>query len=330
MPPALGPAGSDDGDDGDDGRDRRRKKKGREKLPPVDLPAARSGILTAMRELSDVKEREATLYSSMSRERQTLLEAVTAHAAKTARIRQQLGKMDGEAEAKEAEKLRNTKMGLAAEIDARRRELRQLEERMTDVTRRLAAVENEVDAKQSSYKGALESSGRRMAQFLKTQGQESPQAAAETWKLEAREFAEKKKAAEKEYEALCEGMELWGSAMGVVSAFEGRLAMRLKDETGNRQELGRWISRELDGAVAELDERVQRAEAEGWKLLIVAIGAEVQAMREAGEVLKKSFGGGGVVAKLVEHEDEEHEGRPEMRGLAERKEKRNSCSPLDD
>ncbi|KAI5858951.1 hypothetical protein BZA05DRAFT_382898 [Tricharina praecox] len=304
-----------------------RRKKGRKKLP-VDLSAARTGILTAMRELSDVKEREALLYSSMVVERQQLLTTVTTHASKTAQIRQQLGKMDAEAEAREVEKLRNVKMGLAEEIDAKRWELLQLEREMKSVKARLAGLENVVEARQSSYKGALESSGRRMSQFLKTQGQESPQAAAETWKLEAQAFAGKKEAAEKEHEALCEGMELWESAMDVVSAFEERLATRLQEETGNRQELGRWISQELDKAVTELDERVQRAETEGWKLLIVAIGAEVQAMREAGEVLKRSFGGGGQVGQLVEHDEEE--GRPEMVGLVERKGKRNSYSPLDD
>jgi len=306
---------------------RERKKRGKKKQP-IDLAAARSGILTAMRELSDVKEREAALYSTLSGERQELLETVNTHTAKTMRLRQQLGKMDAEAEVKEVEKLRNVKMDLVTEIDARRWELRQLEKEMADVSVRLTRLENVVEARQSSYRGALESSGKRMSEFLKSQGQESPQAAAETWKQEAQTFAEKKEAAEKEYEALCEGMELWESAMDVVSAFEERLATRLKDETSNRQELGGWISQELDKAVAELDERIRRAEAEGWKLLIVAIGAEVQAMREAGEVLKRSFGGGGEVDKLVEHDEEE--GQPEMMGLVDRKGMRSSYSPLDD
>ncbi|KAA8913005.1 hypothetical protein FN846DRAFT_931415 [Sphaerosporella brunnea] len=282
------------------------------KKPTTDLGGARSGILTAMRELSEVKSCEAVLYSELSGERKRLLSTVTQHTTKTNRLRQELQKIDESPEALTAEKLRVETAEVASEIADLRRKLVELEIKHTEMKGKLVELDNVVEARQSSYKVALESVSKRVTGFLRENQQASPETAVESWTLQAEAYDEKKKAAEKERRALEEGMQLWETATEVVSLFETRLAERI-EQGGERVLVKQWIGEELGRTVTELDEMVQQAEERGWKLLIAAIGAELQAMKEAGEVLERSFGG-------------EME-RSAFLGSSQR---RNSYSPLDD
>jgi predicted nucleic acid-binding Zn-ribbon protein len=283
----------------------------------TDLGSARSGILTAMRELSEVKSREAALYSSLSASRKKLLSTVTSHTTKTSRLRQELQKIDASPEAVAAEQLREETAAVAGEIDELRKRLVGLEMKHADMKRKLVALDNVVEARQSSYKEALESSSKRVAAFLKENQAASPETAVETWTLQAEAYEEKKEAAEKEHGALEEGMRLWEAATDVVSGFETRLAERI-EIGGDRKVVKEWISHELERTVEELAEMVQRAEEEGWKLLIAAIGAELQAMRDPGEVLNRNFGGESGRSGFLCEQDQQGERR------------RMNYSPLDD
>jgi hypothetical protein len=283
----------------------------------TDLGSARSGILTAMRELSEVKSREAALYSSLSAARKKLLSTVASHTTKTSRLRQELQKIDASPEAVAAEQLREETAAVAGEIAELRQRLAGLEKKHAEMKQKLVALDNVVEARQSSYKEALESSSKRVAAFLKENQAASPETAVETWSLQAEAYEEKKEAAEKEHGALEEGMRLWEAATDVVSGFERRLAERI-DIGGERKVVKEWISHELERTVEELAEMVQRAEEEGWKLLIAAIGAELQAMREAGEVLNRNFGGEPERSGFLRERDQQGDRR------------RMNYSPLDD
>jgi len=175
------------------------------------------------------------------------------------------------------------------EIDALKLRLRGLENRRSELGARIAQLDNVVAAKSCSYKATLESVSARTLTFLKERGQPSPEAAAEMWSLETEAFTEKEEAAEREREALDDGMKLWTQAMEAVCAFENAIRRRMGGGLVANEADKAEVRKELDMVVGGLEKMVEKADKEGWKLLIVAIGVELQAFREAGEVLKRSL-----------------------------------------
>ncbi|KAF8540836.1 hypothetical protein BDD12DRAFT_831684 [Trichophaea hybrida] len=77
-----------------------------------------------------------------------------------------------------------------------------------------------------------------------------------------------------------------------VCGFEEGLKRRIEMGVGG---LG-GLKEEIEKVTEELEDMVETAERRGWKLMVVAVGAELQAFKEAGEVLKSQLqliGGGG-------------------------------------
>jgi len=242
-----------------------------------------------MRELADVKAREATLYSSLSDQRKHLLSTVSTHTQKSTRLRQELEKIDSLPEAKRASELREQTATVADEIAVLRQKLRELEKSHKGMQAELAGLDNIVEARASSYKAALEAVSRKTVAFLREQGgqQKSPETAAEAWGLEAEAYSEKREEAEREGGALREGMELWEGAMRRVCGFEEGLQKRI--DAGGGREAMEGLKEEIEKVAEELEDMVETAERRGWKLMVVAVGAELQAFREAGEVLKNQL-----------------------------------------
>jgi hypothetical protein len=280
----------------------------RKERAPSTLSAARNGILTAMSELSSVKSRQAQLYRALGDERTELLATLSTRTSTTQRLRRELRKIDRSPEAKELELLGVEAREADEEMDALRLRLRDLENRRSELGTRIAQLDNVVAAKSCSYKATLESVSARTSTFLKERGQPSPEAAVETWSLETEAFTEKEAAAEKEREALDDGMKLWAQAMEAVCAFENAIRRRMGDGLIAGEADKAEVRKELDTVVGGLEKMVDKADKEGWKLLIVAIGAELQAFREAGEVLKRSLLASNHATPQVGHVLDDHRG----------------------
>ena len=141
-------------------------------------------------------------------------------------------------------------------------------------------------ARASSYEGARDATARAAAAFLRQHGQTDAAAARAAWEGERAEYAAQAGAAGRERDALGDGMELWEEAMETVGGFERRLKARIRDGAGKDV-----VADEMHRVVDGLEDMVQRATREGWNLLVVAISNELQAYKEACEVLERSMRG---------------------------------------
>ncbi|KAI9733033.1 MAG: hypothetical protein M1834_003578 [Cirrosporium novae-zelandiae] len=111
------------------------------------------------------------------------------------------------------------------------------------------------------------------------------------------------KATETERTALQEGTELWASCIKDIKNFEKKLRQEIRkltahplsnsnpgsmpvDEEDAETKLKNLLT-EMDAVLKTLEDRHNKAVSNGWKLLDVAIGAEVEAFREGKELLEE-------------------------------------------
>lgn len=251
---------------------------------------ARNGIMTAMEELSALKEQETEIYGELLSERKNLLSVVESNTAKTKRLRDQIQGINSSERVTNADKLRAEADAVAEEIAAMRKALRNLEIKHSSLQAKLAEQDSTLDSQAAPYKSALDTVTKRISSFLAEHSQPSPHAATEKWSSEVAEYGIRLEAAEKEREALEDGMALWHEVMDAVASFEQLLRDTLQDaDPQNRDETSDMIRSHLDRVTKELEDMAARAETEGWNLLVVAIGAELHAFKEGGEVLRRNL-----------------------------------------
>ncbi|KAL2202946.1 hypothetical protein CC79DRAFT_1325734 [Sarocladium strictum] len=130
------------------------------------------------------------------------------------------------------------------------------------------------------------------------------------WQAEITALERRKVQIDSEHRALEEGGVLWLEAMALVTDFESRLRSATKGASTGQSlspaqsiEQGKGKEKELsqqdiirgqlpllDKSIVELEGHMQTAETNGWNLLICAIGAELEAFREAREMLREIVG----------------------------------------
>ncbi|KMQ81530.1 autophagy-related protein 28 [Lasius niger] len=131
------------------------------------------------------------------------------------------------------------------------------------------------------------------------------------WEAEIRILERRKACIDAEQQVLEDGGATWQQVMTLVTDFESNLrgitktgthsnATRLdkdKENVPSQEELIRGQLSRMNEIVAELGQHMQLAESKRWNLLICAIGAELEAFKEAHSVLKAIIDGasGGIV-----------------------------------
>ena len=261
-----------------------------------------------MRELAAVKVEEGRILEAEIGGREEMLRTVETYEHKTKGLDAKISEMeneDGEVGRLKLEK---------EEVDG---EVRDLEHRLAVAKARQRWLEQEVqravnerEARVSSYREARRAVESEVKAFLKRSG------VGARWRTlgvvkegvegEAAELEKRKEEVETEREALEEGEAVWRDVVGVVSGVERALReemARVKDgrdmAAGMKDILGR-----MDEAVAVLEERFETADRKGWKLLVCAIGAELEAFREGREVLKAALDANGK-GESEKHEEED-------------------------
>ncbi|KAK0625514.1 hypothetical protein B0T17DRAFT_461663, partial [Bombardia bombarda] len=140
------------------------------------------------------------------------------------------------------------------------------------------------------------------AEFLRLRpDRRTIQMAREWWDLEVAILERRKREVDNERTALEDGVEVWKSAVELVSNFEAGLSKEIKHdhdhegkgkdksvETTPEQAMYAQLDK-IASVIAGLEERVQIAEDRGWNLLICAIGAELSAFREADIMLREAL-----------------------------------------
>lgn len=142
---------------------------------------------------------------------------------------------------------------------------------------------------------------------------------------------------DKERAALEQGVEVWKETVKLVSEFEARLRREMSGggdvgEVSNGKGKGREgdppspqpppppeqaMYAQLDkmrAVMAALEERLHMAEENGWNLLICAIGAELEAFRQAESMLREALRAAGFGAAAEEDDGEQGDSTPHLGG----------------
>ncbi|KAL2194985.1 pyruvate kinase [Corynascus similis CBS 632.67] len=146
--------------------------------------------------------------------------------------------------------------------------------------------------------------------------------AREWWEKEVAMLERRKREVDKERTALEQGVEVWREAVKLVSEFEAELRSQIRDN-GKAETNSKVKGKNKEGepasppppeqlmyaqldrmrvVMAGLEERLHVAEENGWNLLICAIGAELEAFRQAENMLQEALRAAGFD---VEHDDGE-------------------------
>lgn len=146
------------------------------------------------------------------------------------------------------------------------------------------------------------SSGHEFLQLIPER--RTAQMAKEWWQEEVAMLERRKAQIASERKALEDGSALWADVMNLVTQFEARLRLAVKTHPGESDVLppgskGKSkvpsqddVIREqlplLRDSILELERHMKIAEGQGWTLLICAIGAELEAFKEAHDLLHEA------------------------------------------
>lgn len=133
--------------------------------------------------------------------------------------------------------------------------------------------------------------------------------AREWWESEVAILEKRKAQVDTERAALEEGSEIWGEVVTLVLDFEADLRRQMSNSVG--QTNGKGKERELtaietlklqyekiNAVVMGLEQRLGVAEERGWNLLIAAIGAELEAFREAARMNRNMLKKAGIAVDV--------------------------------
>jgi hypothetical protein len=122
------------------------------------------------------------------------------------------------------------------------------------------------------------------------------------WEAEIRALEKRRKEVDKNREALERGEEMWRETMDLVNTYESGLAKLTKGHIsvpviakGKEKDDGQGgivqhLLSEMGAVTGALEHKLQVAEKNSWNLLICAIGAELDAFKEAERVLRLTLG----------------------------------------
>lgn len=148
-------------------------------------------------------------------------------------------------------------------------------------------------------------------------GRRTAEMAVDWWEGELKILEARQKQVDKDRDALEAGLDLWHKSTTLVSDFEADLRRLMKGGAKGKNPEGSPPAQEvmqnqlprMAQIINDLEEHLKQAESNNWNLLICAIGAELEAFKEAEGVLRVNLGGGTPPAPKTEKE----EARPDVK-----------------
>ncbi len=119
------------------------------------------------------------------------------------------------------------------------------------------------------------------------------------WEKEVNVLNKRRRQISKESQALADGSAVWREVTTLVTSFESSLrhlmktgapqtppSVKGKERVPSQESLIKDQLAKMDDVVTQLEGCLNQAESEGWNLLVCAVGAELEAFREAQDMLK--------------------------------------------
>ncbi|OJJ44581.1 hypothetical protein ASPZODRAFT_18159 [Penicilliopsis zonata CBS 506.65] len=289
----------------------------------IGLRGAREGILRSMNELLSLREDEQDILSMRLDDREGALGEVDNLIGKRLGLQKSITDIQQSGEGQHTTELKQEARTLEAEIRELETKLLEMKVRHRQVLDEITVVENSVEANLSSYKASLALLDSNIRAYLQSPPVEpltqntkettfyslppkrrTLEMAKEHWQAEHKRLHKRREEVGLEIEALDEGGNLWKQVINQVSSFEKRLRAEMytlmrdqsdlveADDTSRREkedQAKKNIIKDLERTSHAVEEKLDHAEEKDWKLLICCIGAELEALREAREMLLGVF-----------------------------------------
>ncbi|KAI4113687.1 MAG: hypothetical protein LQ345_005388 [Seirophora villosa] len=305
------------------------------------LHTARHDLSASISALASLKASSASLLSASLAATTDSLSAVTSIQTRRSALRAKIAALEASPASRSLDELAREEEALGREIEEVEGRLLELKARRRVVRGRVQEGRNKEEARVSSWRRSLELlegeegdvlSGRGAAasslggiRAVRGKGRDSVwdlkperrtlEMVGEYYVSEREALLGRLEDVGKEREALEEGGRVWSEVVGVVGDLEGLLEREMGSlGEGTEEERSQGIERVLH-AMTQARETVQGkltlAEEKGWKLLVVAVGAELEALVEGQAVLcgVAGVGGDGDGARARGHGDEERRGQ---------------------
>lgn len=291
------------------------------------LRSARKGIYRSIVALASLKDEELHEIDVAIRGNQETLEQIETWETKRKGLREASRSLDGNEETIRIQRLRSEANSVQEEIFKVELQLSEMKTKHDKLLKQAAAIENSVQAKMASYTSSLrmlEGDIQKFLSFKPSEEENGPvlcegkssvwqlppkrrnlEMAKEYWSEQHASAMSQRKQTEIEREALVEGASLWQETVTEITDFEKQLraematlAPSLTDShsaweeppTATATERLQGLIEQMDHLTASMQRKLTVSHGQNWKLLIVAIGAELDALRRGRDILAGVLG----------------------------------------
>ena len=277
---------------------------------PLGLRAARRGISRAIADLAALKRKQGSILESELEDRGQNLDVVDGFTRKQTGLREAIAHIEAEPSSARISDLRAEDRILGSEIKELETKLFTMRNRHKHLLREIEELDNSVQAKLSSYRESLALAEKDAKLFLSRppayvaalqSGREKGFWALpferRTLELAKEDLLGRRgnlrkswREVERERVALLEGEGVWNDVVKSVSEVERGLQEEVRGIRKSRErEQDKGMSRILEiieRARQDVEGKLTIAEDKEWRLLVCAIGAELEALIEGQDVLK--------------------------------------------
>lgn len=290
------------------------------------LRSARKGIFNSIVALAAVKSDELDTMDFDVEEKDSALHQIDEWEHKRQKLQDATKAVDGSETIIRAQRVRHAADQLQADINRVRMELESMEVKHRNLMRQAAALENAAQAKLASYTSSLSMLEADVQQFLSLRTTNSALSsgsrderssmsqlpakrrnltmAREHYNAEKEAVLGDRREIEREKAALDEGAVVWKEVVAQVSDFERLLRGEMAGLSTLSDSNSAWdesphtaaperlkdVLAQLDNVLDGLEVKFKLAEERDWKLLIAAIGAELDALRQGKQILQDVLG----------------------------------------
>jgi len=262
----------------------------------IGLREARKALYTTMRRLVLLKDQELDFLAPELEQCDAFVSKLDEYQNKRLRLEQRTRQIHSGDEHNRAHQLRQKADDLQTPINELEVRLAQLKAQQKRLRKEAQGCENDLEANLASYTASLGILDQKTTLLLdrlqkeKTISDSSTPLTADqarrTLDTEKKQLMARRRNIDNEREALDQGAVVWEDVVKEVSNFERTLREDMaQHSTGDI----RAVLSQLDQTIAQVRSKHNLAQAKDWKLLVAAIGAELEAFLKGKDVLKAAL-----------------------------------------
>jgi hypothetical protein len=274
-----------------------------------DLLSARRGIYKAVRELASIKTEEEALTKDELEQSEKVLEHLEAWGSKRVGLQHQIDTIQHQDIELKTRNLQAQASSLQDEIVQTEQKLARMRRQHQALLTEIAQVDNSVQSKLASYKSSLGLLEKEIQAFLadppiteenKALSQSTllslPPArrtlemAHGQWSEEFATLRKRSRNIKKERSALEQGAVVWKECVTEITDFERLLRQEMSTlkPSNSAGSISKLLST-MDAVISSVEEKARLANGKNWKLLIVCIGAELEAFKQGRTILENAL-----------------------------------------